>query len=92
MKHYAEIEHYLTSCTKLVIDILTDVERQEVSEFIHVGEYGLALITFVDIIEDNSRQVSDEVLQLLKKSGEAMQGDDEQIDEVLTRLEQLLTH
>ena len=91
MKHYVRVEKDLRSCIELVADTFTDVEWKEVSEFIDVGEYGLALITFIDIVEDKAVQVSIQVLQLLKNASEAMQGDDDQIDTVLTRIAQLKT-
>ena len=44
----------------------------EVQEFIDVGEYGLALDTLVDIVDEEGKQVPLEVLSLVCELAEVM--------------------
>ena len=77
MNHnYKNLENLLVRLLALLSEIFSNTEVQEVQEFIDVGEYGLALETLVDIVDEESKQITSEVLILVKELAEAMEMDD----------------
>lgn len=51
----------------LLKDVFSDSESSEVQDFIDVGEYGLALDTLIDIVDEESKVISREALDLIKQ-------------------------
>ena len=85
MPDYTVIENKLLQLLKLLNNIFTKSEANEVQGFIDAAEYGLALEAIVCIIEKESKVVSQEVVDLAKEAAVTM-GLDENIVEVnLTR-------
>ena len=77
MNHnYKNLENLLVRLLALLSEKFSNTEVQEVQEFIDVGEYGLALETLVDIVDEGSKQITSEVLILVKELAEAMEMDD----------------
>ena len=48
-------------------EIFSQSEIQEVQDFIDAGEYGLALETLVDVIDEEDKKVSNEILASIQK-------------------------
>lgn len=71
-QNYNEIENLLLDLLNLVARIFSKNEIQEVQDFIDVGEYGLALETFVDIICEEQKQTSKNTLDLIYKLARIM--------------------
>tara|TARA_R100001440_G_scaffold74849_2_gene100788 strand:- start:66 stop:353 length:288 start_codon:yes stop_codon:yes gene_type:complete len=66
-------------------DSFSECESIEVQEFIDAGEYGIALQTLIDIIEEESKSISKEALLLAKKAGECMNMDSNTIEKRVSR-------
>ncbi|MFT7879339.1 MAG: MafI family immunity protein [Sulfurimonas sp.] len=79
--NYTEIEKLLMDLLNLLTDIFNEDEIQEVKEFIDVGEYGLALDTLIDIIVEEKKQVSENVLEIIYKLARIMSLDEKTIQE-----------
>lgn len=78
--NFQEIEELLKQLIKSVIGSFQDVEITEVQEFVDVGEYGVALETFVSIVEEESRLISIDSVALVKKSAHLMDMDESSIE------------
>ena len=78
--NFQEIEELLKQLIKSVIGSFQDVEITEVQEFVDVGEYGVALETFVSIVEEESRLISIDSVALVKKSAHLMGMDESSIE------------
>ena len=52
--------------------IFSQLEIQEVQDFVDVGEYGLALETLVDVINEEDKRISDEILAPIQKLASEM--------------------
>jgi hypothetical protein len=70
------IEVLLLRLLLLLKVVFTDSETQEVQDFIDVGEYGIALETLVEIIIEESKLISIEALDLIKKIAVLLELDD----------------
>jgi hypothetical protein len=71
--NYQYIEELLLRLIGLLVSVLTDSEKKEIQDFIDVGEYGLALETLVDIVNEEDKQISSESLKLVYELAEVMQ-------------------
>lgn len=67
MADYKLIENLLVRLLSLLVCVFSDSEANEVQEFIDAGEYGLALDTLIDIIDEESKSISQEVVSLAKQ-------------------------
>lgn len=72
MNNYQHIEELLLRLLALLASTFTDLERNEVQEFIDVGEYGLSLETLVDIINEEGKQLPSEASKLVYELAEVM--------------------
>ena len=72
MSDYQLIEQIFAQLLFLLKDVFDDLEVDEVKDFIDVGEYGIALDTLVGIIDEESKIVSQEAIDLVKKIAIAM--------------------
>lgn len=71
------IEQLLQKLLMLLKAVFSESEQNEVQEFIDVGEYGLALETLVDIIDEEDKLVEHDVLKLVLEVASAMSLDKE---------------
>lgn len=71
------IEQLLQKLLMLLKAVFSESEQNEVQEFIDVGEYGLALETLVDIIDEEDKLVEHGVLKLVLEVASAMSLDKE---------------
>lgn len=85
MNDYQKTENTLGSLLAVLADSFTESESNEVKEFIDAGEYGIALETLIDIIEEESKSISKEALLLAKKAGECMDMDSNTIEKRMSR-------
>lgn len=72
---YRKIESTLDLLLMALSDSFSESESIEVQEFIDAGEYGIALETLINIIEEESKSIPKEALSLAKKAGECMDVD-----------------
>ncbi|KGD63327.1 isoleucyl-tRNA synthetase [Alcanivorax nanhaiticus] len=82
---YRKIESTLELLLMALSDSFSECESIEVQEFIDAGEYGIALQTLIDIIEEESKSISKEALLLAKKAGECMNMDSNTIEKRVSR-------
>ncbi len=80
---YQYIEELLLRLLSNLLGIFTDSEKNEVQDFIDVGEYGLALETLIDIIVEENKQISGESLELACDLAEVMQFNKKVLEEKL---------
>lgn len=73
--NYQYIEELLLRLLDLLTSVFTDSEKREVQDFMDAGEYGLALETLVDIVNEENKQISSESLKLVYELAEVMQLD-----------------
>ncbi len=66
---YREIESTLDLLLMVLSDSFSESESIEVQEFIDVGEYGIALETIIDIINEESKNITNEAEFLIEKQG-----------------------
>ena len=85
MTDYQAIEDLLVQLLYFQKNVFDESESSEVQEFIDVGEYGLALDTFMDIVTEESKMISQDTLDLAKQSAVAMELDGEAVEERLIR-------
>lgn len=71
------IEQLLLKLLMLLTTVFSESEITEVQEFIDVGEYGLALETLVDIIDEEDKLVEHDVQKLVLEAASAMSLDKE---------------
>jgi hypothetical protein len=64
---YSQHEELLAQLLSLLRNTFTESEETEVKDFINVGEYGLALDTLVDIVNEENKQISKSALSLIYK-------------------------
>lgn len=81
--NYQYIEKVLLRLLTLLASVFTEPEKIEVQEFIDVGEYGLALDTLADIVDEEDKQVPLEVLSLVCELAEVMSLDKSVFEEKL---------
>lgn len=83
MTDYQIIEELLVRLLCLLVNVFSESESGEVQEFIDAGEYGLALETFIDIVDEESKTISHEMLELAKQAAAAMKLDSKAVEERL---------
>lgn len=79
------IEKLFLQLLALLKFVFSDSESNEIKEFIDVGEYGLALQTLVDIIEEEDKQIQIGVQELVLELASAMSLDEETFKGKLSR-------
>lgn len=84
MAGYKFIENLLVQLLSLLVGVFSDSEANEVQEFIDAGEYGLALDTLIDIIDEESKSIPQEVVSLAKQVAVAMELDSSAVEERLS--------
>ena len=62
MPNFVTLERDINDLLELATAQLTPIERAEVQGFLKVGEYGLALETFTDIIIEEEKQINIAIL------------------------------
>jgi len=72
MVDYKVVENLLLRILSILVGVFSESEANEVTEFINAGEYGLALDTLIDIIDEESKSVPQEVVELAKQTAIAM--------------------
>jgi len=55
---YTRIEKLLVQLLNSSTASFTEEQKVDIREYIDVGEYGLALETFVDIVEEDKKEIS----------------------------------
>ena len=55
--NYDPIEKQFEQLLTTVTGTFTNAELKEVRDFLEVGEYGLALQTFIDIVKEESKRI-----------------------------------
>ncbi len=83
MADYKLIENRLLLVLSLLVDVFSESEVNEVQEFIDVGEYGLALETLIDIINEESKTIPQAVVSLAGETAVAMGWDSSDVKERL---------
>jgi uncharacterized protein with HEPN domain len=66
-KHFTIIEVKLEKILSTLDKTFSQNEKEEVRDFIGVGEYGLAMSTLIDIINEEKKNISKEVYDLLEE-------------------------
>lgn len=74
---YKEIEAKLFELIDMLETCFTQPELDEVIEFIKYNEYGLALDTVVDIIIEEDKRISNDILNVIIKLSDIMDLDSE---------------
>ena len=75
MNNYPELKLELTDVVSKSSNWLFETESKEVSDFIEVGEFGLAYETLCDIIIEEKKVIPDDIYSRLVKLGEQMEFD-----------------
>jgi hypothetical protein len=81
--NYQQIEGLLEQLLELLKSVFSESEQSEVQDFINVGEYGLALETLVDVVQEEDKKISKEALRLIKKLCSLMSVDEKAIERKL---------
>lgn len=82
---YQKTEEFLIQLLGELQKIFSASERNEVQEFIDVGEYGLALETLVDIVTEENKRIPEKTLLLVCKLADMMQLDKSRFKEKLCK-------
>ena len=85
MRNFQELESLSTRLLSLMFDEFSDSEIQEVKEFIQHSEYGLALETFIDIVSEESKNISQETLDVAMKTAAEMDHDCMKVEQKMLR-------
>ena len=72
MPDFQTIEREIGELLRLSEEHLTNAERAEVQHFVNVGEYGLAVQTFSDIVVEGRKHVSSAVFSKCMELGREM--------------------
>jgi hypothetical protein len=75
INRYRKVEILLDRLLYSVSDVFSDDEVLEVSALVEHGEYGVALETFVSIVNEEDKAISDDVVDLIRESAIAMELD-----------------
>lgn len=75
MVDYKFIEKLLVRLLSLLVDVFSESEANEVTELIEAGEFGLALDTVVEIIHEESKSISPDVMDVASQAADAMKLD-----------------
>lgn len=81
--NYQGIEVSLLQLIKLLGGIFSQSEIQEVQDFVDAGEYGLALETLVDIVDEEDKKISNEIVASILQLADKMSMDREALFEKL---------
>lgn len=81
--HYEHIEELLAQLLFLLTPVFVELEKKEVQDFIDAGEYGLALDTLVDIVKEEDKIISTQILNVVYELAAVMQLDKEAFKEKL---------
>ena len=73
MSDFAIIESLFSRLLPALRDVFSESEIAEVSEFVDVGEYGLALDTAVDVFIEEGKVATDDVIALVEELAAAME-------------------
>jgi lipoate-protein ligase A len=80
-----DVEKTLMKLMASVGERFSESEKVEVEEFIDAGEYGLALDVFMDIVEEESKKISLEEIEMAKKAAKEMGIDSGAVENKLLR-------
>ena len=72
MPDFTIVEQKFNSLLQAASTQLNSSELGEVRDFIRVGEYGLALETFIDIVVEERKQISSEIFDRCREIAEEM--------------------
>lgn len=73
MEHYQKLERDLLDIlAALLPETLKESEAGEIRYFVDHGEYGLALETLCDVVEEEDRRLPPEVYDKVRKLGASM--------------------
>jgi len=81
---YKYIEYLLIRLLDSLLAVFTADERNEVQEFIDVGEYALALETLVCIVSEENKWISGKALMLICELAGMMRMNKKAIEETLS--------
>ncbi len=84
MTDYKLIEDLLVRLLSLLVNVFSESEVDEVKGFIDVGEYGLALDTLIDIINEESKSIPHEVMEIAKEAAVSMGEDSSEVEDRLS--------
>lgn len=73
MSDFATIESLFSQLLPALRDVFSASEIAEVSEFVEVGEYGVAFDTAVDIFVEEGKVATDNVITLAEELAAAME-------------------
>lgn len=79
------VEDSFSQITDSLEGVLGLSEIREFQEFIDVGEYGLALETLVDIVDEENKKISNEIMAAILGLADKMSMDREVLLEKLQR-------
>ena len=83
MADYSFLNQQLTRLLSLLNDVLSNSEISEVQEFIDVDEYGLAFHTLLDIIDEESKSITERAFELAKHIAITMEFDGKAVEKKL---------
>jgi len=64
--YYKSLETIFDQELKLLTPVLTNIEKEEVREFLIANEYGVALQTLRDLLVEENKKISKEAFDLLE--------------------------
>ncbi len=79
------IEDSFSQLMNFLVGVFSQSEIQEVQDFIDAGEYGLALETLVDIVNEEDKKISNEIVASILQLVDKMLMDREALLEKLQR-------
>lgn len=82
--NYQRIEQSFSRLLALLVPTFSNMEILEVREFIEVGEYGLALETLADIVNEESKCISNDEAKMIYELVDAMNLNRKQYEERLS--------
>ena len=78
------IENLLVRLLSQLVNVFSESEVNEVKDFVDVGEYGLALDTIIDIINEESKSIPQEVISIAKEAAVSMGMDGSEVEDLLS--------
>jgi hypothetical protein len=87
MNRFAEIEAQLRSVLAGIGQYTSTSDVEEVSEYLDVGEYGLALRTICELLTEKGSAIPSRLYQLISDIGCRMQMDSGIWEQLRTRIE-----
>jgi hypothetical protein len=73
MSDFKKIEHKLNMLLQMAAPQFSVSEVEEIRRFLRVGEYGLALETFSDVVVEEQKRISQEIVDKCREIAEEMQ-------------------